>query len=228
MEEKLSIAEILNELKELKIKLETMFNEKNSDKTRVLLLGPTGVGKTTFMHLIAGCNITAEKISENHNVVLNCKENCKANNIKIGHTKNAETTLPSLLHISDVLFCDCPGLLDKRSIQQRILNAFSLDHILTSPCKIKILLILSEDNFEATRGDSAIGLMDEAEKFFTDYEQIFLDCLIKVFFIFPKKLLKFLFYCSHSTFLTEKSIFVTVNVKKFENICEKYVSRIVK
>ncbi|KAK8884604.1 hypothetical protein M9Y10_043720 [Tritrichomonas musculus] len=172
MEEDLSIAEILSELKELKTKLETMFDESNSNKTRVLLLGPTGVGKTTFTHLIAGCNMTAEKIRGNHNVVLNCKGNCKANNIKIGHTKNAETTLPSLLHNSDVLFCDCPGLLDNRSLQQRILNAFSIDHILAPPCKIKILLLLTQDHFEVDRGKSAIDLIDEAEKFFTDYEQM--------------------------------------------------------
>lgn len=169
----LSPENILEKIKEVQQQLESLLSNNNSTKTRVLLLGPTGVGKTTFMHLLAQCNISSSYIASNPNLVLQCNEGqCKLPNFIIGHTGEAETTLPGLREESNVLLCDCPGLLDNRSINQRILNSISIDALLTQPCKIKILLVLTQSHFEVDRGKSALEIMDEAGRFLTDYKQL--------------------------------------------------------
>lgn len=66
----LSPENILEKIKEVQQQLESLFSNNNSAKTRVLLLGPTGVGKTTFMHVLAQCNISSSYIDSNPNLVL--------------------------------------------------------------------------------------------------------------------------------------------------------------
>lgn len=59
-----------------------------------------------------------------------------------------------------------------QGINQRILNSISIDALLTQPCKIKILLVLTQSHFEVDRGKSALEIMDEAVRFLTDYKQL--------------------------------------------------------
>ena len=96
MKNNFSPEDILESLKDLKQNLSTIFNRNNSTKTRILLIGPTGSGKTTLMHLISGCKMIAAKIPKNPSYVLQCEGKCNVPQMKIGHTRAAETTLPAL------------------------------------------------------------------------------------------------------------------------------------
>lgn len=102
----LSNIELLNQ------QFKTLIDEKNSLKTRVLLLGSTGTGKTTFMHLMAGCEMDALKIEKNPSLILNCGGNCPVSGMNISHISKSETISPGLMKQSNILLCDCPGMLN--------------------------------------------------------------------------------------------------------------------
>lgn len=169
--EDLSPEEIIAEIAKLEKDVENLFTKENSKKTRILFLGPTGSGKTTLMHLLSGCHMIADNRGTLE-TALYCDGKCRVGNMKIGHLAHAETCFPAIDERNDYILCDCPGFLDTRSISQRILNAFSIGRLLTSPCKIKILLFLTYSHFTSDRCSGAIRLIDEAEKFFCDYNQI--------------------------------------------------------
>lgn len=176
MEENFSPKEIIKDIKQLDAELEILWSQNNLTKTRILLLGPTGCGKTTLMHLLSGCKMVAEIVKPNIKKVLCCKGGCKASKLKIGHRAVAETRIPSIIEEDEYLLCDCPGFLDNRSLSQRILNSYSIKKLLTPPCNVKILLFLNQYHFLQDRIISAVNLLDEAEHFFEDYYQ-FEECV---------------------------------------------------
>ena len=75
MNGKCDVTKLLEGLKTLKQTLASMDFHQQPDITKAFLCGPTGTGKTTFMHLMAKCNLKASKIPGNPDIVLNCP-NC--------------------------------------------------------------------------------------------------------------------------------------------------------
>ena len=114
----------------------------------------------------------ATKIPRNPSLVLQCDGRCPVSQLKIGHTRAAETFMPALLEKDKILLCDCPGLLDNRSFERRILNSFAINQLLSHPCKIKILLVLTQSDFESSRCRTAIELFEQCSTFFTNYHQL--------------------------------------------------------
>ena len=172
MSDVISTQYILEEIRNIEPDFEGLFNEDRIRKTRCLFYGITDSGKTTIFHLLSECLMESVRIPENINKVLKCRENCRIPNIIIGHTCNSETIFPNYITISNKLLLDLPGIEDNRSINQRIINAFTINQLLAPPCKVKIMLVMTQHSFCEAKGKLALEFLKEAEQFFVDYEQI--------------------------------------------------------
>lgn len=116
------------------------FISKSKNYTRVILIGSTGVGKSTIANAIIGNELIIEE--DDFGIFLNTKET----KFSMGKIMKSTTTIPNMyvdekLHL---LICDAPGFLDNRGPKQETLNSFSIDQLFNSECKIKIILVISQ------------------------------------------------------------------------------------
>lgn len=76
----------------------------------VLVIGDTGVGKSTIISLLAGFKLTVKH--NGLNTVIDSGDN--KTSLKIGHDKFSETSVPTKVVIGDMDFFDCSGFRDNR------------------------------------------------------------------------------------------------------------------
>lgn len=75
----------------------------------VLVIGDTGVGKSTIMSFLSGNNLTVRYDGLKPTI-----DNDGASKIKIGHQKYSETSVPTKVVIDKMAFYDCPGFKDNK------------------------------------------------------------------------------------------------------------------
>ena len=75
----------------------------------MIVIGDTGVGKSTLLAFLSGSPLTVNY--EKLKATLECPDNCQ---IKIGHEKLSETSIPNKVLIDDIAFYDCPGFRDNK------------------------------------------------------------------------------------------------------------------
>lgn len=126
--------------------------EEFKNKTVVLLLGPTGSGKTTLFYALTGKDLIVAEGSPFPILDVNDKD--RDIHFQIGHGGRAKTTTPGLKYDSatDIIFCDCPGFFDNRGEIQDISNSFAISTVLSKAKKVKILLLTSCDDVKSAKG----------------------------------------------------------------------------
>ena len=111
------------------------------------MIGDTGVGKSTIMSYLSEDDLKVEQRG-----LKACLVGSESNQIKIGHHKYSETSLPNAVCIGRQIFYDCPGFNDNTGEERDIANSFYLQRIVALYPKVKLVLVL--DNTYLTEARS--------------------------------------------------------------------------
>lgn len=146
--------------------------EEFKNKTVVLLLGPTGSGKTTLFYALTGKDLIVAEGSPFPILDVNDKD--RDIHFQIGHGGRAKTTTPGLKYDSatDIIFCDCPGFFDNKSDIQDTTNSFAIHTVLSNAKNIKILLCASDSSIQSSKGRDLLECCYLVEKLFPNKNSI--------------------------------------------------------
>ena len=75
----------------------------------VIVIGDTGVGKSTILAFLSGAKLYVRY--DGLKPTLDCPE---GSNVKIGHNKYSQTSIPNKIVIDGIAFYDCPGFRDNK------------------------------------------------------------------------------------------------------------------
>lgn len=147
--------ETIKEINKISSEYEKTLDKLIKPQTRmILLLGPTGSGKTTIATLLMNkqLNITKYRSNDGYDeIVLDLPGS------GIGHTNKAETQFPQIHAFgSDLVICDCPGFEDTEGEKEEILHSLELWKLLQknkNNNKIQILIVASDENMRNERGN---------------------------------------------------------------------------
>ena len=147
-----------NEIAEIR-RLINLGDEKLREKSEfgILFLGPTGAGKTTTL-----CLLTSKPLKG----ILNLGDTCidlaeKGSQNLIGHRSASCTTIPNSFKDprSDVIYRDCPGFEDTKSLAQEIANAYYTKKISESHNQLKFVLVIPHGLEKQNRGNLIVELL---------------------------------------------------------------------
>lgn len=138
------------------------------DARSVIILGPTGSGKSTLINLLANKPFTSQQA----NIGFRVHTNEPLPDFNIGDGNIVGTRFPSAWfdHQNNAIFWDCPGFGDPRGAKADIVNAFSI-HQLFKP-NIKIVLTVEEPLLTINRATGFLKLLNELTNLFPDNQQI--------------------------------------------------------
>lgn len=143
------------------------------DYTRVILLGRTGVAKSSIANAIIGKHLQVKKNQNNriHLVSTNSP-------FQIGDDWTSETLIPNIYNYTrhKLLICDSPGFEDSRGEKEEIINSFAIDQLFEGNCKIKILFVISTSQIESNRGINVLRDFERILQIIPD-EKILKKCI---------------------------------------------------
>lgn len=99
----------LDKLKDLIKKGMTAIPKEDTASQAIIVIGDTGVGKSTIMNFLAGNQLMVRCQGLKPKLVCQTKTD-----IKIGHEKYSETSIPTRTIIENLAFYDCPGFRDNK------------------------------------------------------------------------------------------------------------------
>lgn len=81
----------------------------STSESAVLVIGDTGVGKSTILSFLSGAELTVRLDGLKPRL-----DNTEGGMIKIGHEKFSETSVPTKIVLDGMAFYDCPGFKDNK------------------------------------------------------------------------------------------------------------------
>lgn len=81
----------------------------NENEEAVIVIGDTGVGKSTIMTFLSGSELVVK-----FDGLKPTLDTVNQGRIKIGHQKYSETSVPTKVVIDKMAFYDCPGFKDNK------------------------------------------------------------------------------------------------------------------
>ncbi|MDR0555589.1 MAG: hypothetical protein LBG20_01080 [Holosporaceae bacterium] len=140
-----------------------------ADATRVLVVGATGGGKSTLVHLLAGIPLIVRKDAQLGDFSLEPQRMLFA----VAPGPNSVTTVPGFWSDQNgIVYCDCPGFKDTRGPNQEIINAFTVDQLFTEPSKIKVLLVAEAAEVMADRSGGVKEQLHRLMQLIPDIRQL--------------------------------------------------------
>lgn len=121
-------------------------------RTVILVVGTTGVGKSTFLNFLAGCTMVSKtkkslgmKGVGTVVVVKPVSEGGRRDElVKIVHGHVSLSVLPNITvdQETDMCFCECPGLLENRGTEINIANAVNLVNTFSLASEAKVVVVV--------------------------------------------------------------------------------------
>ena len=157
-----------------------------SGKELIIVLGRSGVGKSTFLNYLMGCElvmrtrkeltstaeasgISARELSRKSIVVKSVAEGGPRDAIMtIGLTTKSQTFMPDVYIDPDyptLAYCDCPGFFDTRGSLVNIANAINIRRMLQSASCVKVLLLTKGADMD-DKGSHFIKLLQLSTQLF--------------------------------------------------------------
>jgi len=153
------------------------YSRTHPDVIKAVVLGRTGSGKTTLLYSFAGKTLHGVPGScERTNLDVTCSGDQMfdedGNKIEIGHGVDSQTFYPNRFLSDDktIEFFDNPGLVDTNP-DKRLINAFSMDQVLSYPGRVAILIVISENDF-GEKADAAFNAFDTITEMFPNEAQL--------------------------------------------------------
>ena len=143
--------------------------DPHSDYIKVILMGITGSGKSTLACCISRKGLIAQRGKGG-------KIRLEGSGVKSGHTSVTRDPSFTTDDLNKIVFIDCAGFEDTKGFLQEIINAFAIDCLFEQKSnisnKFKILLVISDPEIEAGRGDNIVKSIQRLEQIFPDHEQL--------------------------------------------------------
>lgn len=144
-----------------------------NDKEVVLVIGKTGVGKSTLVNYLSGNEVEAADCDGEY--FIKAKESPykeSAPVISPPDKLESETTIPNRWHdkSTGVIYVDCPGFEDTNGAVQDIANAFYIKKMFEIP-RVKILLVVQESTFRENKGDVLVNLLVKISELVKDIDK---------------------------------------------------------
>ena len=152
------------------IEYATQLGEENAasatDKEVVLVLGNTGVGKSTAVNYLMGCEMKLVKPSElglegPKKVVVVDPESICPEVMPIGHGSQSRTFMPQIVLDADdsnQAYCDCPGFSDNRGAEINLANAINTRRVLQQATGVKAVFLVSYYGLHDDRGAGVMAM----------------------------------------------------------------------
>jgi hypothetical protein len=127
---------------------DTYYDIASDNKDLAMLLGTTGVGKSTYVNFLMGCDMELVQLDNGANVVkvkdINEGEHFSAV-AEIGHNLASQTSVLNsyLVPNTEINICDTPGFLDNRLAEQNIANAVNLRRGLSHAKSVRFIVFIS-------------------------------------------------------------------------------------
>lgn len=159
-----NIQKIHTNIEELQKKLKNLQLDqiKGKKPTLVVLLGGTGSGKSTFIHILAGRKLILRNDKYGTPILEAEKEWTE---FKIGHSHESETEIPGIWFdkTRNIIFCDCPGFYDTKGPMQEVVNLFAIVSLLNLVTQLKIVLMIGQEDAVSLRGQHSRNQFDMIE-----------------------------------------------------------------
>jgi energy-coupling factor transporter ATP-binding protein EcfA2 len=155
-------------VKEIKHRITQGYKNIESEDSTVLVLGNTGVGKSTLVNYLAGAELVAVK--KGFGKMLISVPKPISPKMKVSHKLVSETTVPNSWKDVDtnIVYRDCPGFGDNRGPKQDIPNAFFIQKSFELSKNTKIILVTTESSFIEGRGVDFANLIGSLSELFKD------------------------------------------------------------
>lgn len=156
-------------------RIQAIANQHQQARGKVILIGPSGNGKSTLLHYIADKNLVAEDNAAG--VGRQLEPTQIMDGLSISHTPRVGTNFPGAWYdqTNNLVYWDCPGFGDPRKEESDIRNAFAIHHLFeNTQVPLKILLVTSE-SLLMNRGTEFLNLLNNITEKFPDDR--LLNCL---------------------------------------------------
>jgi len=171
-----NVSRLINEISVVRKPIIQQKVKLSPQLTRVLLVGIAGVGKTTLMHALVGILLTGNKDNcgrirmecEPSSVLKDSETNRR---FEMGGGINAVTFEPNMYVNGDMVYYDCPGFMDPDPCK-RVINAFTIDEVLSGDCQVKILLVATAANITEANGYYIKNAVEVLGRMFPDKDQL--------------------------------------------------------
>ena len=138
-----------------------------------ILLGRTGVGKTTLLQLLSGGELTGEKQRFGNRYSISTVEKAASSEVNkrkalIGHRHQSETSLPNYRRYKGESYWDCAGFGDTRGSVQKLLNISYLKMVFDPKQANKIVLVVEENDLWDVRATNLRNFTTLLDNLFPD------------------------------------------------------------
>jgi energy-coupling factor transporter ATP-binding protein EcfA2 len=140
-----------------------------ADKDAHVVLGNTGVGKSTTLNALLGCQMKAEADEfGDQRIVVDPDSNVREV-MPIGHGGQSRTFMPQIAQDPDKpdnAYCDCPGFSDNRGAEINIANAINTRSVLQQARGVKAVFLTSYNGLFDDRGNSIRAMESMCQQLF--------------------------------------------------------------
>jgi energy-coupling factor transporter ATP-binding protein EcfA2 len=128
-----------------------------TSKEVLMVLGNAGVGKSTTVNYLMGCEMKAALDEFGEEIVVVSPESIRPEVMPIGHGKTSYTFMPQIVPDADnnnQAYCDCPGFSDNRGAEINIANAINTRRVLQQATGVKAVFLAEYSDLIGSRGSN--------------------------------------------------------------------------